>query len=282
VVRLGGALAGAAFVLSCWAIGQFLWCALARGESAERLTVVSARRALHSFAIISLLLTALAPDKGFMAIGAALLVGVLYLLMRLRWGRSIFEDAAAIALVEALFVYGAKIGVANAEYYLSAIGFYLCFTMWRSYMKAMSAPPSTRSVPHPRGRLRRLLRFTSDNPAAVTVVAIASVYPFWKYIRTLDNAHLYYLGSGAVVLIYLFLWTRLNAALVYVVGALFVSAAGVFLVFGHVTNGINLFLVLVGASIIVSQLYPGSAGKVGVQPAPKAIKPGMAAVAAGD
>ncbi|HEY6328861.1 MAG TPA: hypothetical protein VI756_05955 [Blastocatellia bacterium] len=279
VVKSGRSLAAAAFALSFWSIGQFCWCNLARGRAGERLSVVAARRSLISLALISLLLAALAPDRRFMATGDALAVSTLFVLMRVRWKSSIFEDAAAIALIEASFLFGAKIGITNADYYLSAAGLYLCFITWRSYRKVVSAPRSTRLIPRPRGRAMRLWRFLLDNPAAVAVIAIAVLYPFWRYVRTLDNTHLYYLGAGTVVLIYLFLWTHRHASLVYMAGAMFVPAAVVFIVFGHAAQGMNLFLVLVGASIIVSQLYPV---KVGIQPNPRGIKPGQAAMAAGD
>ena len=101
----------------------------------------------------------------------------------------------------------------------------------------------------------------------IALVALVVVYPFWKYLGSMDNTHFYCLGSAAVVVIYLFLWTHKHGSFLYFTGALLVWAAIFLLGFGKTGQTVNLFLVVVGALIIASQIYPRGAAKASSQAA---------------
>jgi hypothetical protein len=271
VLKSGRPMAYAALALAVWALIQFCWCNLGSTRSSQRLAVASARKALNSFALISLWLAGVFADGGFAAIEAAFCVAALYLLMRLAWKQNLFEDAAAISLIAAFYLLGTKFAISMPEYYVGLFGLYLCFLLWRNFRRSRSAPRPVRAIPLPVGWRNQFLSFLGSNPLSIAIVAILIVFPLWKFVRSLNNTHIYYLGGATVGVIYLFLWTRQHAVLVYLVGALFVQATVCLLTFGHSNETVNLFFVLVGSLIIASQMYPKGRIETGPQSTPKLI-----------
>jgi hypothetical protein len=269
VVKSGRPVSYAALALAIWALLQFSWCNLGSTRSSSRLAVDSARKALNSFALISLLLAGFFGDGAFYAISAAFGISALYLLMRLSWKRTLFEDAAALSLIEAFYLLGVKLVILLPEYYVSLFGLYLCFLVWRNFRRSQVAPRPVRAMPLTVGWRRHFLNFLGKNPLSIAIVAMLVVFPLWKFVGSLDNAHIYYLGGATVGIIYLFLWTRQQAVLVYLVGALFVQAAVCLLTFGRSNETVNLFFVLVGSLIIASQMFPKGWIETGAQPTPK-------------
>ena len=222
------------------------------------------------FAFLSLTLAILNRADGFVPVAAAFTIAGLYGFLRIHWRLRILEDATAIALIVAYCLLGVSLNVDLPEFYMSAFGLYLGFQVLRKAGSRPDIRAAKMLSPPPPGRFKLSLQFVWSNRLPIALIVMMVGYPVWGFSHSLNNAHIYYLGGATVALLYLFLVSSQQALLVWTVCALFVQGVMYLLLFVESGENVNLFLVFVGALIIVIQALV-SDGKRGGLKVAKAV-----------
>ncbi len=248
----GWPVAYASAALAIWAWVYFGAFQMLAGAARNRVATLATRYAVHGLALAAVALAAFHVREETSPVVAAFLIGLLYLTLRLAWGQEALEDAAALAFIAAFSLLGMKWGIALPDYYLSLLGLYLCFVLHR---RTRRKPAQQESV---MARAGRAMAFDRDNLLTGAVVGILVAYPFWSLMQTLRDAHLFFLGGGTVLLLYLFMKARQHPLFVYLVCLLFVVGAVYLLAFGHPNQWVNLFLAVVGPLVIANQVFAGN------------------------
>jgi hypothetical protein len=268
-------LAGAAWLISLLrtlqtpsefdALALAVWCWLHFGisylltnQASERLASIALQQVIHGLAFAALALAIFNPAISPAPAIAAFLIAAFYLLLcRLR-GRRFFQDPAAWAFIEAVYLLGLQLKVDLPEFYLGLFGFYLCFILWRRSQRQATELNPLQAKAVPAGRFKRGLRFVWRNLLAISVMVMMVGYPVWAFSESLQNAHIYFLGLATVVLLYLFMATRQSSLLIYLICLTFLQGAIYLLIFGQSGEQVNLFLVVVGTLILINQVFLGA------------------------
>jgi hypothetical protein len=241
--------------LAVWAWAHLGLCYALTARTSDDLALITTRRVIHAFALLSLLVAALNWAQGTLSVVAVFLVAALYIFLRFVQKNRALEDMAAFSLIEAFYLLGISLKIGLSEYYLSLFGLYLCFLLFR---KAKTLQPVTNVIKRNKssiGRFKMGLRFIWKNLLPITIILIMVAYPVWAFSKTLENTHIYYMGAATVALLYLFLISRQQTLLIFVLCIVFVQGAVYLLIFGEPGERVNLFLVLVGTLIIVNQIF---------------------------
>jgi hypothetical protein len=244
-----------ALALATWAWAHLGLCYLLTERTSDNLALTTTRRVIHGFALLALFVAVFSRAEGALSITAAFLVAALYIFLRLINKKRVLEDMAALALIEAFYLLGLYLKIGLPEYYLSLFGLYLCFLLVRKAKKLLPVSNVVNRNKPSVGRFKLGLRYIWRNLLPITIMALMAGYPVWAFAQTLENAHIYYLGLATVALLYLFLISRQQTSLIFVLCLIFVQGALYLLIFGEPGERVNLFLVLVGTLIIVNQIF---------------------------
>jgi hypothetical protein len=237
-------------------------------QAGGRVVTPATRHAVHGFALTAMSLAIYYAREGSFSVAAAFLTGLLYLVLRQSWGQEALEDVAALSFITAFSILGVVLPIALPDYYLSLVGLYLCFVLYRSYQKKMVGQKKAggrKNAPWQIGaksgyvlETRARFRFESDRLLPLSIVGVLVAYPFWSLMTTLNEAHIYFLGGATVLLLYLFMKSRQFPIFVYLVCLFFVVGAVYLLAFGRHDQWVNLFLAVVGPLVIASQVFIGN------------------------
>lgn len=246
-----------ALALSVWAWAHFGVCNLPEFRRSNRFEIHITQQVVHGFALLSLFFAAQYQADGI-NVFAAFLTASLYVVLRVVRANRLLEDMAALALIEAFYLLGIMANISLPEYYLSLIGIYLCFVLYRKAAKPLPVRNPVKRTSPAAGWFKQGLRFIWKNLLPISIMFILIIYPFWAFVHSLRNDHIYYLGAATIGLTYLFLISRQQAILVYIACLIFVQGSVYLLIFGEPGQRVNLFLVLVGTLIIVNQIFISS------------------------
>jgi hypothetical protein len=263
-----------ALALSVWAWAHFAVCNSPAFRASNRLEINVTQQVIHGFAFLSLYY-ALQNQADGLAVFSAFLTASLYVVLRIVRGHRLLEDLAALALIDAFYLVGVMTNIDLPEYYLSLIGIYLCFILYRKTNRALPfRNPVKRELPAA-GWFKHGLRFIWKNLLPISIISIMIVYPFWAFVQSLSNDHIYFLGTATIGLTYLFLISRQQAILVYIACLIFVQGAVYLLIFGEPGQRVNLFLVLVGTLIIVNQIFVSTQTEAAINSSQRSVPSGQ-------
>lgn len=231
VVQTHGSLGTVAASVALWA-----WFHLAASLRVTRRTPAlaparSIRWALHAFACASLIFAGLGQSDGLAAALSATAIGSLYLVLRRQESNELFGRMAALAFIEASWLLGLFFKIRIPEYYLFPPGIYLC------------------AVLASRSRIWSARRLWPAALLSLVVVLSLAAYPFLAFLRTGMKTHFFFLGAGALSLLWLVSRVPTLPGRLYVASTVCASFAAASLVaaFGEPDRWITLFLVTTGA-----------------------------------
>ncbi|HKX30749.1 MAG TPA: hypothetical protein VJ302_23870 [Blastocatellia bacterium] len=252
----GWPLASVSLPLVAWAWAHFSLSQLLAAQARSRVLTSATRQAVHGFALTIVLLACYFVKEGYLSITAAFLTGLLYLVLRQVWKQELLGDAAALVLITAFTLLGLKWQISLPDYYLSFVGLYLSFVLYRRFQKRSSRRNllGSGTVPEPKAGTG----FERDHWLTLAIVSILIIYPFWLLMQTRHESHIFYLGGATVLLLYLFMKARQHPIFVYLVCLLFVVGTVYVLALGHPNQWVNLFLALVGSLVITNQVVVGN------------------------
>lgn len=222
-----------------------------------RRTSLSTRQAVHGLAIVSLVLAALHWREGAFPILACAAVGALYVVARVMWGQEVLEHAAAFGFLETVFLIGATQRIAMPEFYLSALGLYLCLNL---YLRFARNPSATSRLAAASAAIRRFRPAKADLVPLI-IFLLTVVYPFWALLRSRLEVHVFFLGGASVLVLYVLVTARQHPIFIYGVCLLFVIGVAYLLAFGDVGESVQLFLVLVGSLVITNLVFAGEGAR---------------------
>lgn len=195
---LGWPPAYASVALAAWAWAHFGLFQTLSVQAGSRAVTPATRHAVHGFALTAMSLAVYHVKEGPFPVVAAFLTGSLYLVLRQAWRQEALGDAAALAFIAAFSLIGIQWQIALPDYYLSLVGLYFCFILYRSFQKkSISTGQRGAAGAGQASETTGRMRFELDNLLTPAIVGVLIVYPFWSLVGPLVIANQVFAGNLA-------------------------------------------------------------------------------------